>query len=344
MKYFSFSLIFLFALSPAWAAKSKKGPAVVVGLDKKGKQIVASSFGRFISSQDPAVKAKSYEKIKALGYHGQLKFLQLFRKHLWRKLETYSREWSKAAAKLATKAPYKYDSKELKIKLAEARSLLTKGKPSKDACKKMWPEMLDLKILLAIKAEVPADKITRLRKVFDKYKTYYNQAASAAGEGDMSFLLRTMEFLGSSSEGTFYKKSKSAFKGNFKKFHALRPNEMVGIRDLNLMRVIMGCKPLKVDTKLCASARMHSRDMKEKKFFAHASPIAGKTTHQMRAKLHGTKSSGENIHFHSAARRSGMDANESWYKSPGHCVNMFRSRYGTIGYGFHVTHWTQNFR
>jgi len=310
LKNLSVLLILLIGLSTSsWAKKSKS--IVVVGLDKDAKKKVESLFKKLQSSRDVVGKDKIYEEIKKHGYYGQFYFLELYRKSMWRNLESYSLVWAKAAARKAVK----HDSKALDVKLEEARSLLKKGEPSKAACKKMWPKMQALKTQLTVSSDglVTAEKQKELRKKFEAHRVYYNRAASAAGEDGMDGLLQTMEYLGSSSESTFYKRSKSTFKSNFRQFYTVRPSEMSGIRDLNLMRAIMGCKALKVDPKLCSASRMHSQDMKEKKFFAHESPLAGKKSPQDRARLHGTKAGGENIHYHSNSSRKSFDANQSWW-------------------------------
>ena len=68
-----------------------------------------------------------------------------------------------------------------------------------------------------------------------------------------------------------------------------------GIRDLNVMRLVFGKNALAVDEKLCACSVDHSKDMKEKGFFDHTSPIAGKKSPWDRARNFGTTANGENI-------------------------------------------------
>jgi uncharacterized protein YkwD len=121
--------------------------------------------------------------------------------------------------------------------------------------------------------------------------------------------------------------------------NAVPADEGEGIRDLNAMRILLGLAPVLIDPKLHQAARDHSKDMVEKKFFAHESPVPGKKSPWDRAKKAGTSASAENIYFGSTSPAA---ANESWFLSPGHHVNMFsNARRG--GMGRHEGHWTQMF-
>ena len=120
---------------------------------------------------------------------------------------------------------------------------------------------------------------------------------------------------------------------------AVPADEGEGIRDLNGMRILLGLPPVLIDPKLHVAARDHSKDMVEKNFFAHDSPVPGKKSPWDRAKKAGTSASSENIYFGS---KTPADANEAWFLSPGHHVNMFgNGRRG--GMGRHEGHWTQLF-
>ena len=115
--------------------------------------------------------------------------------------------------------------------------------------------------------------------------------------------------------------------------------EANGIRDLNRMRLLLGLKPLRIDVKLCEAGRDHSKDMLEKKFFAHESPVPGKRTPWDRAKRFGTTAHAENI---AAGADTGPGANRQWFHSPGHHKNMLGS-HSRVGLGRHHKTWTQMF-
>ncbi len=116
--------------------------------------------------------------------------------------------------------------------------------------------------------------------------------------------------------------------------------EARGVEEANLWRLLVGLEALELDPKLCEAARDHSKDMAEKGFFAHESPVPGKRTPWDRAKNFRTTASGENIYMGSSDPAS---ANKAWFFSPGHHKNMFGAGHARIGLGCHGDHWTQMF-
>lgn len=118
------------------------------------------------------------------------------------------------------------------------------------------------------------------------------------------------------------------------------PEEAEGIRDLNALRMLIGLRPVLIDPKLCEAGRDHSKDMKEKGFFAHNSPVAGKETPWKRAGNFGTSASAENIF---AGSTSPQAANKAWWYSPGHHVNMLAPGHKRGGMGHFSGNWTQMF-
>lgn len=121
--------------------------------------------------------------------------------------------------------------------------------------------------------------------------------------------------------------------------NAVPADEAAGIAGLNHMRMLCGLDPVLIDPKLHNAARDHSKDMAEKGFFAHESPVPGKKTPWDRAKLAGTNAGAENIF---AGSPSPDAANQGWFHSPGHHVNMFGNhRRGAMGR--FQGHWTQMF-
>jgi len=115
---------------------------------------------------------------------------------------------------------------------------------------------------------------------------------------------------------------------------------MAGLRAMNAMRIMCGASALLIDPKLCEAARLHSADMESKNFFAHESPVPGKTTPWDRAKLAGTTASGENIYMGSNAT---VDAIKAWFLSPGHHKNMLGESHRRQGLGRSGKYWTQMF-
>lgn len=119
----------------------------------------------------------------------------------------------------------------------------------------------------------------------------------------------------------------------------LDPEEAAGIADLNHLRILLGIGVQRIDVKLCAAARDHSKDMATLGFFAHESPVEGKRTPWMRAERFGTTAGAENI---AAGQATGAAAVRAWWYSPGHHKNMLGGGSRTA-LGRHESHWTQLF-
>lgn len=117
------------------------------------------------------------------------------------------------------------------------------------------------------------------------------------------------------------------------------PEEARTILALNLMRNLLGLSPLVIDLQLCIVARDHSNDMRRLGFFAHQSPLPGKTTPWDRARRFGCSASAENIFVGSP---NGQTANRAWFHSPGHHVNMLGD-HKRVGVGRSQTHFTELF-
>jgi uncharacterized protein YkwD len=120
----------------------------------------------------------------------------------------------------------------------------------------------------------------------------------------------------------------------------LPEDECEGIRELNEWRLLLGLNALLIDPKLSLASRGHSEDMHTHGFFAHESPLPGKTTPWDRAAKVGTRARGENIYMGSTRPSS---ANKGWFYSPGHHKNMFKASHTRIGLGRYQKHWTQLF-
>ena len=122
--------------------------------------------------------------------------------------------------------------------------------------------------------------------------------------------------------------------------HRLRPElttvEADAIDLCNLRRLLLGMNPLKIDMKLVAASRDHSKDMVEHKFFSHTSPVEGKRRFTKRANNFGTSASAENI---AKGYDNGWNLFKGWWESPGHLKNMMRGA-KRVGIGQHKKHYT----
>ncbi|MCX6876746.1 MAG: CAP domain-containing protein [Verrucomicrobia bacterium] len=110
---------------------------------------------------------------------------------------------------------------------------------------------------------------------------------------------------------------------------------------LNKERGITGLSLLRLEEKLCAATRGHSEDMARLGFFAHESPVEGKTSPWDRARLAGFtgNASGENIFMGSPGFAA---AYQAWFGSDGHRFIMFGEGANVLGVGIAGVHWTLN--
>ena len=134
--------------------------------------------------------------------------------------------------------------------------------------------------------------------------------------------------------------SREVMAANAKVSGQLEAQEARAIAACNLTRVALGLSALAIDLKLCAAARDHSDDMHKLGFFAHQSPVPGKENFWDRAKNFGTTASGENI---AEGDKTGDQANEAWFHSPGHFRNMLAGSHKRIGVGRNHDLYTEDF-
>lgn len=107
------------------------------------------------------------------------------------------------------------------------------------------------------------------------------------------------------------------------------------------LKIDPAAKPLVLDRELAAAARSHSKDMVEKKYFAHASPEGQSTTSAVLAgdkKFRGLL--GENIAAQYYQRGMDIDSDtfaqrfvDSWLDSPEHKANLAYAVYDRTGVG-----------
>lgn len=127
-----------------------------------------------------------------------------------------------------------------------------------------------------------------------------------------------------------------AMDANYEARRILSNEEFAGLLHLNVMRAILELNVMRIDPKLCLASRDHSKDMVEKSFFSHSSPVAGKASPWDRARRAGTSASGECI---AAGSGSGAGAIRMWFFSPGHHV-IILSGSGRVGLGANGATWT----
>ena len=170
-------------------------------------------------------------------------------------------------------------------------------------------------------------------------------AAKSAGGGRVEKPFTFEEYLAGEEELAaglavpMHPKTQQVLAVNSRLAGQLDPEEARTVLALNLTRNLLGLPALVIDLKLAAAARDHSRDMEEKKFFAHESPVPGKKTPWDRAARFGTSASGENIFMGSP---DGKAANMAWFHSPGHFKNMMGD-HQRVGVGRSGVYFTEEF-
>jgi|GEM_PF-6878711 len=117
--------------------------------------------------------------------------------------------------------------------------------------------------------------------------------------------------------------------------HGKLPNKLEydTMAKVNRLRLCAGKNVLKIDPRMVACCRDHSKDMGRLNFFDHTSPIAGKEQFWTRAESFGTKANGENLYEGTGSLGTAQKAVQAWIDSPLHHVNLFDSQWNTTGVG-----------
>jgi len=119
----------------------------------------------------------------------------------------------------------------------------------------------------------------------------------------------------------------------------MSPGELENFNRVNDYRDVLGLLPFEADPRLTQSARRHSKEMLELKYFSHDSPTAGLKSHTDRMKAAGYSNGySENI---AMGARTGEAAFVMWFDSPGHHKNMAGPGLA-LGVGKWGVYWTQN--
>jgi uncharacterized protein YkwD len=109
---------------------------------------------------------------------------------------------------------------------------------------------------------------------------------------------------------------------------------------LNAERARHRLRPLRLNRKLSAAARRHSRAMARGRFFSHTSPSGSTFVDRIRGSgyLSGARSwaIGENIAYGSGHRSSPRAIGSAWMNSAGHRANILSSNFREIGIGLAI--------
>ena len=106
---------------------------------------------------------------------------------------------------------------------------------------------------------------------------------------------------------------------------------------LNAERARHRLRPLRLNRKLSAAARTHSRAMARRRFFSHTSPGGASFVDRIRRTgyLSGARSwtVGENIAYGSGGRSTPRAIGRAWMNSAPHRANILSRSFGSIGIG-----------
>jgi uncharacterized protein YkwD len=109
---------------------------------------------------------------------------------------------------------------------------------------------------------------------------------------------------------------------------------------LNAQRVRHNLRPMRLNRRLSAAARRHSRAMARQRFFSHDSLSGASFVDRIRRTgyLRGARSwsVGENIAYGSGTRGTPMAISRAWMNSPGHRANILSRSFHAIGIGIAI--------
>lgn len=118
------------------------------------------------------------------------------------------------------------------------------------------------------------------------------------------------------------------------------PTEAV-VRLTNQERTDAGCGPLRVDSRLTASAQAHSEDMSANDYLSHTSRD-GRGSYERMSEAGHPAPGGENIAY---GYPDPAEVVQVWMESAGHRRNILDCDFATIGVGYDPdgSYWTQHF-
>jgi uncharacterized protein YkwD len=301
----------------------------------------------FRRAAEPAERREQVGKILAYGRPGALQLCRHLRGDTQRRASAYARAMQHNASRLyrehRRRAPVD-EVKELRKTLSALRSnrdlqgaeIAEKGGPALKRLRELLlppPELLD---------RLP-DRMKKERELLVELCGYRRECEKALGTEPVDLMAKVEAAEANVLARLVFQNQelRAVAQHNYGAGRRIRPEEARGVHDLNVIRFLLGLKPVRIDVKLCQAARGHSRDMAERGFFSHQSPVPGKKTPWARAARHGTKASSENIFKGSSSPEA---VNLGWFHSPGHHRNMLNSGATFVGLGHCRGHWTQMFR
>ena len=347
------ALILVSALLVATNPQARAG-AAPQALTPKERREIATAVTAYRRAEDDAARSSAVDGVLALGAPGAAALLDAASAQLEPLQARYRAAFLTAARAVLRERLKEHDSAELDSLQDKIASLRNDGGLTKESIKtKGDPALAELeKILILAPDEIrqanadlqkQRDALLAFGRHRDKalaYLTEHLPKAQALSDtrpydevlADHEALTALLAVAKSDSHRRILIENADAGR-------TIQPEEARGIQRLNQIRILAGLKPLRIDVKLCEAGRDHSKDMVEKKFFAHDSPVPGKKTPWDRAKRFGTTAHAENI---AAGASTGAGSIQQWWYSPGHHTNMM-GNHSRVGLGRYGKTWTQMF-
>jgi len=342
----------LSVLAAAMLCSALAAATPTVPLTPSQRREAANAIARFRKATDDAARSAAADTLLELGPAGAAGLLAAVDQNLAPLRRRYRADLLAATRRLLRDRLKDQNSQELEDLQNQVRALSQNGLPSKDdIVTKGDPALAKLERLLIVKPDEvlqanPALRNQRQRLLdLGRYRTraveYLIQhapeaAAALPDRRPFEETLRDHEDVTSLLAIAPGDSERRILIENADTAATLPAEEARGIRRLNQIRILLGMRPLRIDTALCDAARDHSKDMVTKKFFSHTSPVEGKTTPGDRAKRFGTTAHAENI---ASGATTGPGAIKQWWYSPGHHVNML-GNHSRIGLGRYGRTWT----
>ena len=331
-------------------ADTPPAPGGLEGLTPEQKQEAKARMEEYRQTAfDPFARERVVREVVKLPRAVQGVFLAVVEEDFKKALQAYKTEFQKTAETLARKRESKAVKDEIKRLRAAVLALQAKGGgPTKEEITRIGdPALARLKELqtfdraVVIRSnsglDIPRDRLLALVK--SRQELRKAMAMTDPKDYAPEKLVEEEKNL-TVSQGPFDRDAVKIMEANKKLQASVPAEEAQGVLVTNELRATLGLTALTIDPKLCNAARGHSKDMVEKGFFAHESPVPGKKSPWDRAKLAGTSASAENIY---AGSSKPEDAVMAWWHSPGHFVNMLNPGHKRMGMGRHAGDWTQMF-
>jgi len=347
--------VLVVAVAPTCAV-GQPGAAAPPRLTPDEQREITRLVSRFRAARrEPAEQAAVVEEAIRAGEPAVREVFAQVARQLYPNLERYRGRFYRKASRLTQSRSRQIDFEEVARLRHAVLSLQQGGRLTKEAIvAQADPALRRLEeIFLVDRADVLAaseplgaerEKLFALGSLWERCAAYIeglmpDDATRPRQPPDFETYLKGEEQLAAGLAAPMAPRTRALLVANRRLAARLDPEEARAVLATNLTRNLLGLRPLAIDPGLCGAARDHSQDMRRLGFFAHESPVPGKTTAWDRAARFGAKANAENIY---QGTRDGRAAVDAWFHSPGHHVNLLGD-YARVGVGRSDGYFTQLF-